>query len=66
MLWIFFFVVGLLTFSAISSFEAMAELNLSNIYRDAPFTIASFYADVGVFALLMTAVFRQFCGSPRF
>src|ERR1700683_4514000 len=44
MLWIFLFVVGLLIFAAIGSDEGRAELNFSNIYRQGPFTIASFYA----------------------
>ena len=44
----------------------MAELNLSNIYRNAPFTIASFYAAMGVFALLMTAVFVNFAALRDF
>jgi ABC-2 type transport system permease protein len=57
MLWIFLIVIGLLIFGATSSDEVMVELNLSNIYRNAPFAIASFYAAVGVFTLLMTAIF---------
>jgi ABC-2 type transport system permease protein len=66
MLWIFLFVVGLLIFAAIGSDEVMAELNLSNVYRNAPFTIASFYAAMGVFALLMTAVFVNFAALRDF
>jgi ABC-type transport system involved in multi-copper enzyme maturation permease subunit len=66
MLWIFLFVIGLLIFGAISSDEVMAELNLSNIYRNAPFTIASFYAAMGVFTLLMTAVFVNFAALRDF
>ena len=66
MLWIFLFVVGLLIFGAISSDEVMAELNLSNIYRNAPFAIASFYAAMGVFTLLMTAVFVNFAALRDF
>src|ERR1700693_4351227 len=57
MLWIFLIVIGLLIFGATSSDEVMAELNLSNIYRNAPFTIANYYATIGVFTLLMTAIF---------
>src|ERR1700688_2377026 len=57
MLWIFLIVIGLLIFGAASSDEVMLELNLSNIYRNAPFAIASFYAAMGVFTLLMTAIF---------
>src|ERR1022692_1352198 len=57
MLWIFLFVIGLLICGATSSDEVMAELNLSNIYRNAPFTIAFLYAGMGVLTLLMTAIF---------
>ena len=66
MLWILLFVVGLLIFGANSSDEVMAELNLSNIYRNAPFAIASFYAAMGVFTLLMTAVFVNFAALRDF
>src|ERR1035438_10842654 len=57
MLWIFLVVIGLLISGAISSDEIMAEFNLSNIYRNAPFAIANYYATVSVFTLLMTAIF---------
>jgi len=57
MLWIFLLVVGLLIFGAISSDEIMTEFNLSNIYRNAPFAIANYYATISVFTLLMTAIF---------
>ena len=66
MLWIFLFVIALLIFGAITSDEVMSELNLSNIYRNAPFAIASFYAAMGVFALLMTAVFVNFAALRDF
>ncbi len=66
MLWIFLFVVGLLIFAAIGSDEAMSAFNLSNIYRNAPFAIASLYAAMGIFALLMTAVFVNFAALRDF
>src|SRR5208282_6038268 len=66
MLWIFLFVIALLIFGVISSDEVMADLNLSNICRNAPFAIASFYAAMGVFALLMTAVFVNFAALRDF
>src|SRR5271156_2091136 len=66
MLWIFLFVVGLLILGAMGSDEVMGELSLSNIYRNAPFTIASFYAAMGVFALLVTAVFVNFASLRDF
>jgi ABC-2 type transport system permease protein len=66
MLWILFFVVSLLIFGAISSDEVVAAFNLSNIYRNAPFAIANYYAAMGVFALLMTAVFVNFAALRDF
>src|SRR5271156_1553638 len=66
MLWLLLCVVGLLIFGAIGTDEVMAGLNLSNIYRNAPFTIASFSAVMGVFALLMTAVFVNFASVRDF
>src|SRR3984885_12145882 len=66
MLWILFFVVSLLIFGAISSDEVAAAFNLSNIYRNAPFAIANYYAAVGVFTLLMTAVFVNFASLRDF
>ena len=66
MLWAFLFVISLLIFGSVSSDEVMVELSLSNIYRNAPFAIASFYAAMGVFALLMTAVFVNFAALRDF
>jgi ABC-type transport system involved in multi-copper enzyme maturation permease subunit len=66
MLWIFLFVVGVLIFGAISSDEVMGQLNLSNLYRNAPFTIAYFYSAMGVLTLLMTAVFVNFAALRDF
>jgi ABC-2 type transport system permease protein len=66
MLWIFLFVVGLLIFGAISSDEVAADFNLSNIYRNAPFAIANYYAAMGVFTFLMAAVFVNFAALRDF
>ena len=66
MLWSFLFVIGLLIFGAIGSDEVMVNLNLSNIYRNAPFAIATFYAAMGVLALLLTAVFVNFAALRDF
>jgi ABC-2 type transport system permease protein len=57
MLWIFLAIIGALIFGAISTDEILSDFNLSNIYRNAPFAIANYYAAIGVFALLMTAIF---------
>ena len=66
MLWAFLFVISLLIFGSVSSDEVMVELSLSNIYRNAPFAIASFYAATGVFALLMIAAFVNFAALRDF
>ena len=57
MLWIFFLLIGAVICSFVSSDEIVAELGLSNIYRNAPFAIATYYSIMGVFTLLMTAIF---------
>jgi hypothetical protein len=66
MLWAFLFVIGLLIFGSVSSDEIMVELSLSNIYRNAPFAIAYWYAAMGVFALLMIAAFVNFAALRDF
>src|ERR1700722_15440481 len=66
MLWSFFFVIGLLIFGAIGSDEVMTDLDLSNIYRNAPFAIATLYAAMGVLTLLLTAVFVNFAALRDF
>jgi ABC-type transport system involved in multi-copper enzyme maturation permease subunit len=57
MLWAFLLVIGLLILGAAGSDEVTAELGLSNCYRNAPFAIENYYAFVGIFTLLMTAIF---------
>jgi ABC-2 type transport system permease protein len=57
MLWIFLVVIGLLILGAISSDDVTVDINLFNIYRNAPFAIATYYGSMGVFTLLMTAIF---------
>ncbi len=57
MLWAFIFVIGLLICGFISSDDVVADLGLSSIHRNAPFAIATYYSLVGVFTLLMTAIF---------
>ena len=66
MLWAFLFVISLLIFGSVSSDEVMVELSLSNIYRNAPFAIAFWYAAMGVFALLMIAAFVNFAALRDF
>src|SRR5262245_44293977 len=56
-LWAFIFVISLLICGFISSDDVIADLGLSSIHRNAPFAIATYYSLVGVFTLLMTAIF---------
>jgi ABC-type transport system involved in multi-copper enzyme maturation permease subunit len=55
--WLFLAVVGGLIFASINTDEVIADLNLSNVHRNAPFAISYYYAAIGVFTLLMTAIF---------
>jgi ABC-2 type transport system permease protein len=66
MLWIFLFIIGLLICGAIGSDDLMADFNLSNTYRNAPFAIAFHYSGMGVFTLLMTTVFVNFAALRDF
>jgi ABC-2 type transport system permease protein len=56
----FFLTITLLLFGASSSSEVMAELGLAHTYANAPFTIEFGYAAMGMFTLLMTAMFVNF------
>src|SRR5262249_13589321 len=55
--WVFLATIGLLVFGVCSSAEVMAEFGLASTYRNAPYVIALAYAALGIFTLLMTAVF---------
>jgi ABC-2 type transport system permease protein len=66
MLWIFLLIVGLAIFGEISSDEMLVGLNLSNTYRNGPFAIAFYYASMGVFTLLITAIFLNFAALRDF
>src|SRR5262249_27081450 len=57
LVWIFFFIIGVLICGFVTSDEVTAELGLANIYRNAPFAIATYYGITAVFTLLMTAIF---------
>jgi ABC-2 type transport system permease protein len=57
MLWIFLFVIALLICGFISSDDAITDLGLSGVDRNAPFAVATYYSITAVFTLLMTAIF---------
>jgi len=57
--WTFLALVAAAVGGALGSDEVLGEFNLSNIYRNAPFAIADYYATLGVFTLLMTAIFAN-------
>jgi ABC-2 type transport system permease protein len=57
MFWGSCLLIGGLVLGATGSDEIAAGLGLSNIHRNAPFAIASYYAAIGVFTLLLTAMF---------
>ena len=57
MLWIFLIVITTLICAAARSDPVMAELGFSNIYRNSPFVLATYYGTIGVFTLLTTAIF---------
>src|SRR5579863_5449412 len=57
MLWIFFFIIALLIFGAVSTDHITVGDSLSNTYRNAPFVIENFYSFVGLLTLLMCTAF---------
>jgi hypothetical protein len=48
----------------IDGLRVLADFGLSNICRNVPFAIANYYAIVGVFRLLMTAIFVNSAEAP--
>jgi ABC-2 type transport system permease protein len=66
MLWAFLFVVTALVSAALSSDEVMAQFNMSNVCRNAPFAIASWYSAISIFAVLMTIAFVNFAALRDF
>src|SRR6185437_12051325 len=57
MLWVFFGVIALLVFAAVSTSDVQLFILLANTYHNAPFVISSFYGFLSLFALLMAAAF---------
>jgi ABC-2 type transport system permease protein len=55
--WIFLLLIAAAVGGALGSDEVLGEFGLSNIARNAPFAVAAYYSTLGVFTLLMTAIF---------
>jgi ABC-2 type transport system permease protein len=66
MLWSFLVVVSVLTCAMVSSNDALADFDLANIYRNAPFAIATYYATFGILTVLMTIAFVNFAALRDF
>src|SRR5215471_19363380 len=57
MLWIFFVVIALLVFTAVSTPNLTLFFVLTNTHRNAPFVIQGYYAYMSLFMLIMMAAF---------
>src|SRR5215467_6610328 len=57
MLWIFFAVIGLLVFTAVSTPNLTLFFALTNTHKNAPFVIQSYYAFMSLFMLIAMAAF---------
>src|SRR5215467_13544552 len=57
MLWIFFVVITLLVFTAVSTPNLTLFFVLTNTHRNAPFVIQGYYAYMSLFMLIMMAAF---------
>ena len=66
MVWIFFLVIGLLFFGAVSSDHVTVGRTLGNTYKNAPWVIENFYAICSVLTLLMTTAFVNAAASREF
>jgi len=66
MVWIFFLVIGLLFFGAVSSDHVTVGRTLGNTYKNAPWVIENFYAICSVLTLLMTTAFVNSAASREF
>jgi len=66
MVWIFFLIVGLLFFGAVSSDQVTVGNSLGNTYKNAPWVIENFYAVCSLLTLLMTTAFVNAAASREF
>jgi ABC-2 type transport system permease protein len=66
MVWIFFLVIALLFFGAVSSDHVTVGGTLGNTNKNAPWVIENFYAVCSILTLLMTAAFVNSAASREF
>ncbi|HUK26170.1 MAG TPA: M1 family aminopeptidase [Terriglobales bacterium] len=66
MVWIFFLVVTLLFFGAVSSDHVVVGNTLGNTNKNAPWVIENFYAVCSILTLLMTTAFVNAAASREF
>ncbi|MBK6267352.1 hypothetical protein JKA74_20080 [Marivirga sp. S37H4] len=59
MLWIFFFIITLLVFLAVSLDQVQIGGGIGNIYKNAPYVIQSYYGIMSLMCLLMTTAFMN-------
>ena len=52
MLWVFFGVIALAVFAAVSSSDVILFIVLTNTHHNAPFVISSYYAFISLFMLM--------------
>ncbi|HKT50080.1 MAG TPA: M1 family aminopeptidase [Candidatus Angelobacter sp.] len=57
MLWVFFGVIALIVFAAVSTSDVQLFIVLTNTHHNAPFVISGYYGFLSLFALLMAAAF---------
>src|SRR5689334_23727368 len=57
MLWVFFGVIALSVFAAVSTSDVQLFFVLTNTHHNAPFVISGYYAYLSLFVLLMSAAF---------
>lgn len=57
MLYIFFFLIALLTFGAVASDNVTIGGSIGNVYRNAPYTLTNFVLILGIFGVLFAAAF---------
>ena len=57
MLWVFFGVIALMVFAAVSTSDVRLFIILTNTHHNAPFVISAYYAFISLIMLLMAAAF---------
>jgi ABC-2 type transport system permease protein len=66
MVWIFFGIIALMIFGAVSTDQITVGGALSNTMRNAPYVIENYYSFIGLLTLLMTTAFVNAAASREF